>query len=337
MKKVLILFCFLMLSSVLLASEVFHIEQSTIIKEDLVLIGKSCVIDGTVRGDAVIINGNLELNGTVEGDAVVLGGEAIVNGQSHVKGDLVIVGGNLIKAEGAFVDGEVVIISLGPLKNLFKLIPSVVQFSTENGKITIEGDSIIKPFGQGTRQTHTRHTFGWKPSPILPSWILLVKGIALSMFIMIFTAIFSSGSETMALYLEKKPRQAFFAGFLAQILFVPAIIVLVFSIIGILFIPFLMLAYPIALLVALVPCSLFIGKKIVKESAFFNEKRSLISLIGLLILFIMLFLGQLLQIGSSALNIIGGSICFLTLFAFYLYFTFGLGCLILSRVGTRKP
>lgn len=330
MKKVFIFFCFLMMSSVLLAGEVFRIEKATIIKEDLVLIGKSCVIDGTVRGDAVIINGNLELNGTIEGDAVVLGGEAIVNGQSHVKGDLVIVGGNLTKAEGAFVDGEVVITSLGPFKNLFKLIPSVTQFSTEQGEVNIEKDDKIKPICLSVINR-------WGNMGFASSWMFLVWGIALSIVIMLFTAIFQSSAETMTLYLEKKQGHCFWAGFLAQILYVPALIFLVISILGIPLIPLFTLAYPIALLIGLVPTSLFIGKRITKSSPFFQSRNCFSSFIGLFILFVLFFIGEMFKIGNCALAVLGNTISSLTFLILYLYFTFGLGCLILSRLGTRKP
>lgn len=347
MKKIFILIFVLMIYSVLLAGEVLHIEESTIVKEDLVLIGKSCLMEGTVKGDVVIINGDFELYGVVKGDAVVLNGEAILYEESNVRGNLVIVGGELQKADGAIVDGEVVITSVGPFKNLFKLIPSVTQFSTEEGEVKIEKGNRIKPIEP--KKPFAKHKWKERVGSGLSSWTSrrresgssawtsFIQGIALSIVIMLFTVIFPSGSETMTLYLEKKPGQSFFAGFLVQILFVPAILFLALSILGIPLIPFFILAYPIALLIALVPCSLFTGKRLTRDSSFFLKRSYLKSFIGLFILFVLFLIGQLLQIGSSVLNVMGAAISLLTLFIFYLYFTFGLGSLILSRVGTRKP
>ncbi len=319
MKRLFLLVCLFIASSALLAAEneVFHVEKSAIIKEDLVLIGKSCLIEGTVRGDAVIINGDLEIQGQVEGDAVVLGGNAKLYGESHVKGDMVAVGGKIEKEEGAIVDGDVVMTDIGPLRHFFKLIPTVTQFSTEQGEVKIEKNHKIK----------------FPHSP----FILLVWGTALSIFIMLFTVIFPSGSDTMTLYLEKRPGRSFFAGFLAQILFVPAILFLILSILGIPLIPLFILAYPIALLIGLVPCSLFTGKRITRDSSSTHNRNYFLSFIGLFILFILFFVGELLKLGNCPLAVLGMVISLSTLFIFYLYFTFGLGCLILSRLGTRKP
>ena len=317
MKKVFILVCFLMVSSILLAGEVFHVEESAILKEDLVLIGKSCVMDGTVNGDAVIINGDLELHGTVNGDAVVLGGNAKLCKESHVKGDMVAVGGKVEKEEGAIVDGNVVMTDIGPLKHLFKLIPGVASLPGGTSGIKIE-----KHYKTGFPKSYL---------------MLLVWGIALSIFIMLFTIIFPSSSETMTLYLEKRPGRAFFTGLLGQILFIPAILFLVLSIIGILLVPFFVIAYPIALLIGLTAPSLFIAKRITGDVSFFHNRNHFLSFMGLFILFIVFFVGEWLRIGGSALTVLGTVISILTIFIFYLYFTFGLGCLILSKLGTRKP
>jgi cytoskeletal protein CcmA (bactofilin family) len=333
-----ILICLSMAVSVLHAGEVLHVDESTKVKDDLVLIGKSCVMEGKVNGDVVIINGDLDLYGNVNGDAVVLNGKATLYRGTNVNGDLVIVGGKLEREEGAKVNGEVVITSVGPFRNLFKLIPPVAQFSTEEGEVKIEKRDRTKPLrliGPKGPFINPRGRMRIGPGP--SSWMSFVQGIALSIVIMLFTAIFPSGSETMTLYLEKKPGRSFFVGFLAQILFIPAILFLVLSILGIPLIPFFILAYPIALLIALVPSSLFTGKRITRGSSFFQKRGYLLSFIGLFILFVLLLISQLLQIGGSVLNSIGSAISLLTLFIFYLYFTFGLGSLILSRVGTKKP
>lgn len=330
-----ILLCLSMTASVLCAGEVLHIEESTNVKDDLVLIDKSCVMRGNVNGDVVIINGHLDLYGNVNGDAVVLNGKAALYGGSNVSGDLVIVGGELQREEGANVGGEVVITSLGPFNNLFKLIPSVAQFSTEGGEVKIERGNGIKAID--SKRAFIKSVLMGRTRQGLSSPVSFVQGIVLSIIIMLFTAIFPSSSETMTSYLEKKPSRSFFTGFLAQILFVPAILFLVLSILGIPLIPFFILAYPVALLIALVPPSLSTGRRITRGSSFFQKRSYLMSFIGLFILFILLLTSQLLQVGNTVLNAVGKGVCLLTLFVFYLYFTFGLGSLILSKLGTKKP
>jgi hypothetical protein len=356
-----VLFCLVFSCSVLYAEEVYHVEEAAIVKEDLVLIGKSCVMEGTVIGDAVIINGDIDLYGTVNGDAVILGGDIILHTGSRIKGDMVIVGGNYEKEKGAgdIVAGEVVTVPIGALRNLFKLIPpvTVAQLATEEGEVKIEDlekiqeekagieqetgieqkDTIDKLKEKRDKVTSIRQKMKHPYKKAMePVW-MLVWGIALSTVIMLFTAIFPSGSEKMTLYLEERPGRSFFAGFLAQILFVPAILFLVLSVLGILLIPLFVLAYPIAWLIALVPCSLFTGKRILRDSSFSHNKNYISAFVGLFMLFVLLFIDKLLQIFSSGWGILGTTIGIITIFIFYLYFTFGLGSLILSRLGTRKP
>lgn len=350
------LFCLSLSCFTLYAEEVYHVEESAVVRDDLVLIGKPCVIEGTVNGDAVIINGDIDLYGTVNGDAVILGGNIGLYTGSHIRGDMVIIGGKYEKEKGAgdIVSGDVVTIPFGGLNHLFKLIPSV-QVSTEENGVEIEdrekiiGERIEKAEGtiEGAIKGEIEPKIGginkiksirpkMKSSAMEPLWIL-VWGLSLSIVVMIFTAIFPSGSQTMTLYLEERPGRSFLAGFLAQILFVPAILFLVLSLLGIPLIPLFIFLYPIACLIGLVPSSLFAGKRITRDSSVFENKTYLVSFMGLFILFILFFIAKLLQIGHSVLAVLGTSIYFIALFILYLYFTFGLGSLILSKLGTKRP
>ena len=365
------LFCLCLSCSVLYAEEVYHVEENAVVNDDLVIIGKSCVVEGTVNGDAVIINGDIDLYGTVNGDAVILGGNIGLYTGSRIKGDMVIIGGKYIKEKGAgdIVAGDVVTIPFGGLNHLFKLIPDV-QVSTEEQGVELrdweeliegkmeEAEETIENVIEGKIEPKLRgmddiegkirekrdkiKTLG-RPAKLArrgnvmkPVWTL-IWGISMSIVAMIFTAVFPSSAEKMTLYLEERPGRSFLTGFLAQILFVPAILFLVLSILGIPLIPLFIFLYPLAWLVGLVPSSLFTGKRITKDSSFFENKTYLVSFVGIFVLFVLFFIAKLLQIGNSVLAVLGTSIHFIALFILYLYFTFGLGSLILSKLGTKRP
>jgi len=357
-----VLICLVFACSALYAEEVYHVEEDVVVKDDLVLIGKSCVMEGTVNGDAVIINGDMDLYGTVNGDAVIIGGNIGLYTGSRIKGDMVIIGGKYIKEDGAgdIVAGDVVTIPFGGLNHLFKLIPSVQVAAVEHGvelkdlgeNQQIIGDKAEKGnkgiIEEGKEEIGEIKEKMEALKPKIPKIKLarkgnmglllpIVWGFSLSIIVMLFAVIFPSSAKTMTLYLEERPGRSFLTGFLAQILFVPAILFLILSIVGIALIPLFVLLYPISWLIGLVPCSLSAGKRITRDSSFFDNKAYLTSFIGLFILFILFFIAELLQINHSVFAALGTSIYVIALFTFYLYFTFGLGSLILSRLGTKKP
>lgn len=75
---------------------------------DVVCIGCSIRVDGTIEGDAVAVLGNITVNGTIEGDAVAAGGDLTLGPGAGVGGDAVAVGGYLVADPTASFGGEVV-------------------------------------------------------------------------------------------------------------------------------------------------------------------------------------------------------------------------------------
>lgn len=304
----------------------FHVKEDEKIKEDITLIGESLIIEGKVDGDVAVINGNLELHGEIEGDVAVIGGNANLYSGSKLEGSIAVIGGKLNKEKGAEIKGEISQISLGPLNILLKLIPPKgkvpAEIERENDKIKLkmkveEKDKV-------------------KENKFLKSLLFFIWGISLSFIILIISLVFPQIIENMENFIEKKMGYSFLAGFLAEILFVPACLILLVSIIGIPLIPLFIIAFILSLLLSLAPSSLFIGKIIQRNLEFLPQKTFLLSFIGLLLLFITLSLGSLLKIGNGIMGVFGNIIILTTIFILYLYFTFGLGSIILSRFGTKK-
>lgn len=76
--------------------------------EDRVVTGGSTRVEANeVVHDLVVMGGSAEVLGTVTGDLVVMGGSATVRKGATVKGDASVVGGSLDVEDGATVEGEV--------------------------------------------------------------------------------------------------------------------------------------------------------------------------------------------------------------------------------------
>ncbi len=76
--------------------------------EDRVVTGGSTKVDkDEVVKDLVVMGGSADVRGTVTGDLSVMGGSATVREGAHVHGDATVVGGSLRLEDGARVDGDV--------------------------------------------------------------------------------------------------------------------------------------------------------------------------------------------------------------------------------------
>jgi hypothetical protein len=76
--------------------------------EDRVVTGgKARVERGETVKDLVVMGGSAEVLGTVTGDLAILGGSAVVRSGGKVEGDTTVIGGKLELEDGAEVDGDV--------------------------------------------------------------------------------------------------------------------------------------------------------------------------------------------------------------------------------------
>ena len=82
--------------------------------EDIVKFGRDVVVaeDEKIDGDVVAVGGSIEIKGTVTGDVVSIGGDVDVFPTGVVEGDAVSIGGDVIKRGDAVVEGEKVSVAL---------------------------------------------------------------------------------------------------------------------------------------------------------------------------------------------------------------------------------
>ena len=193
-------------------------------REDIVRIGGSVSIDSDefVRGDVVVIGGSANIDGEVNGEVVVVGGSARLGPKADVRGDLTVVGGGLARDPGAITRGAI----------------NEVGF----GGIPWRG-------GWG-RHDSWDWMDGIYPVARLTGTLVRITLLILLTTLVLFVA--KTPVEQIADRVAADPVKSWFVGFLAEMLFIPVLImaavVLAISIIGI---PLLLLV-PVAIVALLV-------------------------------------------------------------------------------------
>ncbi|HKD92453.1 MAG TPA: hypothetical protein VKB56_11125 [Terriglobales bacterium] len=95
-------------TSEMLAGQHIHIAAGETRDQDLVCIGCTIDIDGTLDGDVTLIGSHLGVNGRVTGDAVAIGAHVVLGEHANLGGDVVVLGGRLARVPGATIAGDIV-------------------------------------------------------------------------------------------------------------------------------------------------------------------------------------------------------------------------------------
>jgi hypothetical protein len=215
------------------------IERTEITRGDRVRFGGDVTVGRTERleGDVVALGGSLDVQGEVTGDAVSIGGTLTLGPDAVVHGDAVAVGGGMNRAPGARIDGEVVEVGRG-------------------GSGFQRRWWIPVMFGSFWSQ------FGSLAATVLRISLLVLLGL-------IVVALGRDPIERIAARTAATPVRSGLIGLLAEILFLPVLIltvvVLAVSIVGIpllALVPFAILLLMLVALVGFVGLAYQIGSRI---------------------------------------------------------------------------
>jgi hypothetical protein len=261
----------------------------------------------TVSGSIATWHGDLDIAGTVNGDAVAIGGDVTLHPGATVRGNVLSVGG-AVRNDGGSVGGEVRTLSaltVGPVVTTHHRTPA-----------------------QAARRSIS----------LAVGWYLVLAVIGL--FVVLFAR---RNLETIAARIHEDFSRAFLYGLFGEIALIPAlagtIIVLCITILGILLIPFAVVAFVLAAAGALALG--FLAMALVTGDATMRWRGAAPSyapppilqflLIGLSLYFILWVLG-----GAVAwLGIVGGILRFVVAIVTWVAVTAGFGATLLSRGGTR--
>jgi hypothetical protein len=219
----------------------------------------------TIRGDAVAIMGSVHVDGTVKGDVVSVGGSVIAGPKAVIKGDVVCIGGKLQIDPAAQIGGERVNVK-APLGGLV--------------------------FSPKTEKTHTALSL---------FAVMLIIGLVLSVFtgiaMLILLLVASKKIGEFADYLTINPGPAFGFGFLGILLIIPVGLVLLFSCIGIPFIPVYLVLLLLAWIAGWATTSLWLGEMISQRFSIMKHSqigKCFLGFLALVILHIIPYVGSFL-------------------------------------------
>ena len=196
--------------------------------EEIVRFGSDVTVDrDEIVEEVVVIAGNATVNGEVAGELTVVGGNATLGPEAIVRDDVTIVGGTLNRAPGSVIEGRIENVAVG------------------EGRWRDNFPGMV-------RETIWRETIGRVGS--FAGTVLRVgflAGLAL-----LIAAFGRASIERIAERASADPLRSGLAGFLGQVLFVPALLVtvvaLAISIIGIPLLVLVPFGIMLVLIVALV-------------------------------------------------------------------------------------
>jgi hypothetical protein len=211
------------------------------------------------RGDIVRIGGgavNVAENERVDGDVVAIGGPVTINGE--VTGDVVAVTGGLTLGPRAVVRGEVTAVG-GP----FNRDPQAQVFGKVNEVgIGVNGQTL-PPYRINPRNL----IFGSIASRVGNLTATIARVLMFMLFVLIVTAVGQRPVQQIVSRIAAEPLRAGLVGLLAEILFLPVLVVtilaLTISIIGIpllVLVPFAIILLGVVMLVGFTGAATIVGE-----------------------------------------------------------------------------
>jgi hypothetical protein len=287
-------------------------------REDIVRIGGSVSVDSDeyVRGDVVVIGGSANINGEVNGEVVVVGGSARFGPQADVRGDVTVVGGGLSRDAGATIRGKIHEVGIGGM-----------------------------PWrgGEWGRDANWGWMNGIYPVARLTGTLVRVTLLILLTALVLFVA--KAPVEQIAERVAADPVKSWFVGFLAEMLFIPVLImtavVLAISIIGIpllVLLPVAVVALLVVMLVGFTAVAFHIGRLLQDKVDALRTRPYAATFTGILLIVSPVLLARLVGL-TGDLGFVVWPIAAVGFLLEYSVWTAGLGAAALVRFnrGTAPP
>jgi hypothetical protein len=281
----------------------------------VVCVGCSVEIAGETSGDAVAVGGSVRVTGTVGGSAVAIGGSVSVEDGALVEGDGVSVGGGTETIGSGEIAGEVVNVGIG--------------------------GPWVGDWGRGS------WAFPWGAFSDFGRLVTaLIRTGVLALLAVLGVLIARPGVEVAAARIAAEPWKAAFAGLLAQLLFLPLLVlvcvVLAVSIIGIpllVLVPFALLALAVANFLGFVGVARVLGAGAERRFGWTASSVALSVVVGVVLIQAVSLAGRAVSLPGGWLAVIGFTLVGLGFFVKYVAWTMGLGAMTLAALSGdwRRP
>lgn len=229
---------------------------------DVVTIFGTVFVEGRVRGDMVVIGGRALVDGVVEGNLVVPFGKLELGQDAEVEGDVVVVLGEMSAAPGAYIGGERFEMTLSSVEAQLPPMTGLKRW-------VMEGLVLARPLP---------HQVGWW------WWYAFACALLYLLTALIFARPVAMGVDAI----ETRAAGAFFLGLLMSMLFVPLLLLLVATGVGILVVPFVLGGAIIAFLFGKVTVCQYVGVQVGRQVGLRFLQRPLVAVaLGIVILYAM--------------------------------------------------
>jgi len=281
--------------------------------DDRVRIGGSVTVDADESvGDVVVIGGSAHIHGEVKGDVMVVGGLVELGPHADVRNDVTVVGGTLRRDPNARIGGR--LNEVGPGLNLHGL--RVGRF----------------PFGPATLFWGTM----WGGLFAFISTVIRIAILCILASLVLLVG--HDYVERISTRAAAEPVKAGLVGVLAQLLFLPllivTIVVLVVTIIGIPFlalVPFVVLGLVVLLIVGFTAVAYHVGRLVSARLGSAPLNPYLTAIVGILAVLTPVLLGRILGIGGPLLLPLALPVLLIGFLAEYLAWTVGFGAVALNQ------
>jgi hypothetical protein len=274
---------------------------------DSFTVGNLEIAANTVRqGTAAVAHGNLDVRGRLTGDAIALHGDVVIHQGGSVGGNAIAVDGR-VRSVGGVVDGDVRSIR------------------------GLAGGMLARAAG---RAGSVEPVTTWGAVKMVIGWfaVLFVIGIGILLFA-------EKNLDAVVGTLENNFARSFWVGALAQLATMPALLLLLLAlavtIIGILLVPFAVVAFVVALAglctLGFIAVARFTGRAFYRNAPPSRGVNLKSLFLGLVIYLAFWFLAAAF-VSSPVIGSVLRSVAFA---GSWVALTFGLGATILTRAGTR--
>jgi hypothetical protein len=269
--------------------------------------------DETIRGDVVAIGGSARVFGEVRGEVVSIAGTVELGPNAVVHRDVTVVGGTLRRDPSARIDGEINEIGIGAIDL------SGVRWS---------------PPSLGALW------WGWTLGAAYRFVATLVRVAVLCLLAALVLLLGRDYVERVSLRAAGEPLKAGAIGFLAQLLFLPLLIItivlLVVTIIGIpllVLLPFAVLGLGVFALIGFTAVSFHVGRLLSSRLGWDGLGVFGFTIAGILLIMSPILLARLIGLGGGVLYPMTIGLGLVGLLVEYLAWTVGFGAVALDRFG----
>jgi uncharacterized RDD family membrane protein YckC/cytoskeletal protein CcmA (bactofilin family) len=225
--------------------------------DTVVAIGGSATALGKVREAVVAIAGDVTVDNQAD-EAVAVLGDVTAGPSARIRGEIVAVGGNVTIKKGAKVHRDITAVG----GKVF-----IEDGATVEGRVhEIDLGAIGFPRLNWLRGWFTHCFLLMRPLAPQVGWVWVIA-IGLLAFYFVVAALFPRPVLACVNELTRRPATTFFMGVLTKLLFLPVLIILGATGVGLFVVPFILAALLIGAIVGKVALLEFIGLKIGKHSS----------------------------------------------------------------------